>query len=171
MLLYTRGLKMTYIRLPVNKSKEKKEILLTRLPNHFTWSQMSKVAFTNYVPNFCPFLTTYLGDYIYSRGYVYSRLYSKYLFTPDWHLWRNSSTVKVRQSPIDFFKQTFFPIDKRTNSTCGPSVFRDHDTSGWLFFHWFFWKKLKTPKRYLVINWPLQGKNSITPPTHLVSPT
>ena len=52
---------MTYIRLPVNKSKEKKEILLTRLPNHFTWSQMSKEAFTNYVPNVCPFLTTYLS--------------------------------------------------------------------------------------------------------------
>ena len=80
MLLYTRGLKMTYIRLPVNKSKEKKEILLTRLPNHFTWSQMSKEAFTNYVPNVCPFLTTYLGGYIYSRD-IYSRLYSKCLFT------------------------------------------------------------------------------------------
>ena len=63
---------MTYIRLPVNKSKEKKEILLTRLPNHFTWSQMSKEAFTNYVSNFCPFLTTYLGGYVYSKGYIYS---------------------------------------------------------------------------------------------------
>ena len=56
--------------------------------------------------------------------------------------------LKVRQIRNDFFKPTFLPKNERTNSTL---LLVD-------LFSLVFWKKVKTPKRYFEINWPLKGR-------------
>ena len=58
-----------------------------------------------------------------------------------------SQCLKVRQIRNDFFKPTFLPKNERTNSTL-----QHFD-----LFSFFFWKKVKTPKRHFKINWPLDN--------------
>ena len=59
------------------------------------------------------------------------------------------TVVKVRQNRNDFFKPTFLPKNKPTNSSlhCG--------TSNRIVFVRFL-GELKSPKRHFEINWPLE---------------
>ena len=60
-----------------------------------------------------------------------------------------SILLKVRQMQKDFFKPTFLPKNKWTNSTL---LLVD-------LFSFIVWKKVKTPKRHFEINWPLRKKS------------
>ena len=55
--------------------------------------------------------------------------------------------LKVRQIRNDFFKPTFLPKNERTNLTL---LLAD-------LFSFFFWKRVKTPKPHLEINWYLSN--------------
>ena len=74
-------------------------------------------------------------------------VYSRSLRTRE--KYTNWDKLKVRQSQNYFFKPTFLPKNKWTNSTLLKWYLRS------TCFRSFFWKKLKTPKRHFKINWPL----------------
>ena len=59
--------------------------------------------------------------------------------------------LKVRQSPNDFFKQTFLPKNERMNST----------SQFCYLFLFVFWKKMKMPKKHFEINWSLGNSRNV----------
>ena len=60
--------------------------------------------------------------------------------------YNGAHTIKVTQIWNNFFKPTFLPKNKRTNSTLLPVD----------LFSFVIWKKVKTPKRHFEINWLLK---------------
>ena len=116
--------------------------------------------FVSHYLNPLAFLIKILLSVLRNLTFVYLFFLVRKLFWPnkadtDAEFWQKSSwnqlivrsrlRLKVRQNRNDFFKPTFPPKNEQTNSIL----------LLWDLFLFVFWRKLKTPKRYFVINWPL----------------